>query len=255
LKPEARVVIRVMRWPEPGIVVRDTGPGIAPELMSRLFDDFQTSGKADGTGLGLAFCRRAMRAVGGDISCRSTPGEFAEFTLKFPPVPAGHWATEEKRRPAPAATVPGKLLLRGPMVLIVDDSAMNRAIARERLESLGCEVIEAPHAAGALRILRQEGVQLDAILMDMNMPGMSGLEATRVLRTLPGPIALTPVVLVTADPTDFARSRAFAAGVDAFLVKPLEPELLQAELVRLLAPRAGSERQPDGGAQRIAALP
>jgi signal transduction histidine kinase/CheY-like chemotaxis protein len=220
LKPDAEVLITVRNSPRPAIVVRDTGPGIAPQLMTCLFEEFRTSGKAEGTGLGLAFCRRAMRALGGDIHCRSELGKYTEFTLTFPAAPMD------------------TSLLTMQSVLVVDDSALNRAVARARLAALGAHVTEASHAVEALGLLRG-GIAVDAILMDMNMPGMSGLEATRILRTLPGSIARTPVLLVTADPTQLARDAALAAGVDAFLVKPLEPDLLCAELTELLRRKSG----------------
>jgi signal transduction histidine kinase/ActR/RegA family two-component response regulator len=232
LKPGMEVLISVKRSPQPSIVVRDTGPGIAPQLLPCLFEEFRTSGKAEGTGLGLAFCKRAMLAMGGDIKCRSEIGEFTEFTLVFPREPESNAAIVEKQ-PGAAALSEDTRTLAAQSVLVVDDSALNRAVARAHLVALGARVTEATHAAEALGLLR-EGIEADAILMDMNMPGMSGLEATRILRTLPGPVARTPVLLATADPTPRARDAAIEAGVDAFLVKPLEAGLLCSELMELL---------------------
>jgi signal transduction histidine kinase len=84
LYPHERVTLQVEAEPVCRIVVHDTGPGIAPELATELFEEFGTAGKPDGTGLGLAFCRRAMRAFGGDIGCESRVGEFTSFILTFP---------------------------------------------------------------------------------------------------------------------------------------------------------------------------
>jgi signal transduction histidine kinase/CheY-like chemotaxis protein len=259
LSPHARVTLRVEAQPAHRIVVRDTGPGIDPQHVSHLFEDFQTRGKAEGTGIGLAFCRRAMRALGGDIACESRPGSFTEFHLTFPAIQESA-ATALASTTQPNSTPPAdreshlpRRPLTGRRVLVVDDSPLNRKIARSRLVALGADVIEATHAAEALRSLR-EGAHADAILMDMNMPGMSGIEATLALRALPGPTARTPVILVTADPTGRARQSAFDVGVDAFIVKPLESHLLQAELVRLLGPHAGGASVSEHGAQRLAAL-
>jgi signal transduction histidine kinase/CheY-like chemotaxis protein len=254
IKPQATVVIRVTRSPEPCVVVRDTGPGVAPELIARLFEEFQTAGKVEGTGLGLAFCRRAMRTMGGEIGCRSHFGEYTEFKLVFPSATAGRIGTQAAHPPTQAMSLDTATLpLTGQRVLVVDDSPLNLAIARARLASLGCEVTEATHAGDALRMLGEGAVQADAILMDMNMPGLSGLDATRALRALDGPAARIPVLLVTADPTVSARLKAFAAGIDAFLEKPLEPELLLTELARVLAPRAAAAVEPQSD-ERIAAL-
>ena len=103
------------------VVVRDTGPGIAPEQMGRLFEEFQTSGKSEGTGLGLAFCRRAMRAFGGDITCRSRLGEFTEFTLSFPAVPEAEIEAHQE-----AILQRARVMLAGKRILVVDDEALMR---------------------------------------------------------------------------------------------------------------------------------
>jgi CheY-like chemotaxis protein len=228
LAPQATITLRVEAGATNRIVVHDTGPGIAPALRGRLFEEFQTAGKAEGTGLGLAFCRRAMRSFGGDIECESEAGRFTTFTLTFPH--ANQAAASSATSPPPTRD----RALSGRRVLVVDDSALNRAFARARLIGLGAHVTEATHADEALRMVR-EGAPADAILMDMNMPGMSGIDATRALRALHGPAARIPVMILTADPTPSARQKALAAGADAFLVKPLESELLREELCRLIA--------------------
>lgn len=234
LHPHARVSLHVEASPANRIVVHDTGPGIAPELLGRLFEDFQTAGKAEGTGLGLAFCRRAMRAVGGEIECATELGRFTRFTLTFPHVDAARLPAQTKSAAQMKTAVIGASLC-GRRVLVVDDSAPNRAMTRLRLRELGIQAIEANHAADALRMLR-DGADADAIVMDMNMPGMDGLAATRALRAQGGPLSRTPVLLVTADPTTSARLAAFEAGVDAFLLKPLNADLLRAELMKLMPP-------------------
>ena len=236
LHPGARITVTVARSPEHRVVVRDTGPGIAPERVGRMFREFQSSGKSEGTGLGLAFCRRAMRAFGGEIRCQSELGAFTEFTLVFPPAsPAA--------RPVPAvpAVAAGtEVALEGRTVLVVDDSAFNRAIVKARLRELGMLAIEAQHGSEALRMI-DDGARPAAILMDVQMPGLSGVDATRALRTRPAPANAIPVLGVSANDLPASRANALAAGMDGYLTKPLQPELLRAELGRVMRLDPGDE--------------
>ncbi|HET8744597.1 MAG TPA: response regulator, partial [Ramlibacter sp.] len=235
LHPEAIILISIDSTPEHQVVVRDSGPGIAPELRGRLFQEFQSAGKSEGTGLGLAFCRRAMQAFGGDIRCESEPGEFTEFTLVFPPAPA-------EAPPAPPTTLlpPPGVELAGHTVLVVDDSAFNRAIVKARLRELGMDCIEAQHGSEALRII-DDGARPAAILMDVQMPGLSGVEATRALRRRAAPVNAIPVLGVSANDLPASRDMALAAGMDGYLTKPLHPELLRTELARVLSLETGNE--------------
>jgi signal transduction histidine kinase/CheY-like chemotaxis protein len=229
LHPDATITITVESSPEHRVVIHDTGPGIRPELLGRLFEEFQSAGKSEGTGLGLAFCRRAMRAFGGTIGCESELGRFTRFTLVFPPAPA-------QAQPAPSvpAGLPApQVHLAGRTVLVVDDSAFNRAIVKARLRELGMHAIEAQHGNEALRMI-DEGVRPAAILMDVQMPGLSGVDATRALRTRPGPASAIPVLGVSANDLPSARDSALQAGMNGYLTKPLQPEVLRAELGRVL---------------------
>ena len=236
--PDAAITITIERTPVPRVVVHDTGPGIAPELMARLFEEFQSEGKSEGTGLGLAFCRRAVRAFGGEISCRSALGHFTEFTLSLPLAP------EQQDLPAPEGSErPDRHLLAGRTVLVVDDSAFNRSIVKARLRELGMEAIEAQHGGEALRLL-DDGARPAAILMDMEMPGISGLEATRALRRRPAPVNAIPVLALSANDLPAWREAALAVGTDGYLTKPLQPELLASELVRVLGLAPEPAREP-----------
>lgn len=347
------------------IVVRDTGPGIKPELMEHLFGDFQTAGKSEGTGLGLAFCKRAMLAFGGDITCQSELEQFTAFTLTFPvvsqevalahqqavitrarglladkqvlvvdddpfmrhatsaklallgcaideaddgvmalemlghshydlvimdinmPMIDGYETTLQIRQGA----VPGRALvpvlghsanpaaiaaikarqvgmngflakpctahemaqaaadalesakpkqgagpprvLNGKTVLLADDSSINRSIVKTYLGVLGMQVIEAAHGAEVLQAIKA-GARPDIILMDMNMPGMGGLETTRALRKMPPPAGQIPVVALTGNASGEHKAAALAAGMNGFLSKPVDTAKLQAELAPLL---------------------
>jgi CheY-like chemotaxis protein len=226
--PQTTVTITIETAPEHRIIVHDTGPGIAPELVGRLFEEFQSAGKSEGTGLGLAFCRRAMHDFGGEIRCETVRGRYTEFTLSFPPAPAG---TVEA--PAPAGPSPAREALAGHTVLVVDDSAFNRAIVKARLRELGMEAIEAQHGGEALRMI-DDGARPAAILMDMEMPGISGLDATRALRERPAPANAIPVLALSANDLPAWREAALAVGTDGYLTKPLQPELLASELLRVM---------------------
>ena len=230
LHPDASIAISVEAAPVHRIVVRDTGPGIAPERLPELFEEFHSFGKTEGTGLGLAFCRRAMRAFGGDVRCESELGHFTEFTLTFPPttdlgaVPSA---------PAESAPMAPPVSFGGRTVLVVDDSAFNRAIVKARLRELDLRVVEARHGQEALRII-DEGARPAAILMDMEMPGISGIEATRALRERPAPANAIPVLALSANDLPAWREGALAVGMNGYLTKPIQPEILSAELARVL---------------------
>lgn len=123
------------------VIVHDTGPGISPDILPHLFEPFRTAGNSAGTGLGLAYCQRAMRAFGGTISCRSEVGKFTQFTLQFPAVQESEVAEHEHRifeRAAP--------FFSGKRILIVDDDAAQRARIRRALSKVGADVSEAATA-------------------------------------------------------------------------------------------------------------
>lgn len=234
LHPDMTMRLTVTTQPVPSVVVRDTGPGIVPEFVPHLFEEFQTTGKAEGTGLGLSFCRRIMRGLGGDIDCRSEVGRFTEFTLRFVLAPAG----------APVTTVaPASVALAGRSVLVVDDQPLNRTIARALVGELGLTVLEAEHGQQALDML-QAGHLPDAILMDINMPGLDGIAATRRLRALPGDAGRVPVLALTANDSPAVQTRARAAGMQGVLGKPIDPAALQRALSAALEGRSTAPVAP-----------
>lgn len=236
LHPDMTVRLTVTTEPAPCIVVRDTGPGIDPAFVPHLFEEFQTLGKAEGTGLGLFFCRRVMRALGGDIECRSEWGRFTEFTLSFPSGPA--------RLDAPPVVAAGFApSLAGRSVLIVDDQALNRTIARALLGELGLTVQEAEHGQQALDMLQQSALP-DAILMDINMPGLDGIAATKRLRALPGDAARVPVVALTANDSPAVQARAREAGLQGVLGKPIDRAALLRALSAALEGRTSAPAAP-----------
>ncbi len=237
LHPQMTVDIRIESDPTPRVMVHDTGPGIDPRLKNKLFQEFETLGKAEGTGLGLSFCRRVMRSLGGDIECRSEWGRFTEFTLRFPPAPASEEAPAAPMASMSTSNADGAALA-GRSVLIVDDQPLNRAIARALVGDLGLIATEAEHGQQALDML-QQGALPDVILMDINMPGLDGIGTTRLLRSLPGDAGRVPVVALTANDSPAVQIRAREAGMQGVLGKPMDP----AGLLRALS--AAIEGRPN----------
>jgi CheY-like chemotaxis protein len=232
LHPRARITITVQDTPLSRIVVHDTGPGVPAARVAELFEEFYSFGKAEGTGLGLAFCARVMKAFGGEITCRSQVGEFTEFVLVFPPAPARTALAAAVDAVAPDGKASDDFA--GRAALVVDDSDFNRSVLKARLRDLGMLVQEARHGHEALQML-DDGARPQVILMDMQMPGISGIETTRALRARPAPLNSIPVIAVSANDLPRFRDTALQAGVDAYLAKPLQSDMLRKELSRVFA--------------------
>lgn len=238
--PQATVTVTVEAQ---RITVRDTGPGIAPDKMERLFEDFQTSGKADGTGLGLAFCRRAMRAFGGEIICESQLGEFTQFTLSFPEVPQAEAQAHAEESMRHAAR-----LLRGARVLLVDDEPIQRRATLSKLLSLvgSTTIDEAGDGAQALNLLRSASVPYDLVVMDIDMPVLDGYDTVRQIRMGEAPgHEQVPVLAHSAHPPAKARALAREAGMDGFLGKPCGLPELAGAIVNLLKDQPWQESAND----------
>lgn len=218
--PHARVTITVGGQQ---VKVHDTGPGIAPEVQARLFQPFASVGKSGGTGLGLAYCRRVMRAFGGDIRCESVVGRFTEFALTFPPV-APEDVQEQQQRALRAA----QAAFAGKRLLLVDDDAAQRVTTRHKLQALGAEIDQAADGQRALEALARQ--QYDLLLLDLNMPLLDGYAVARSVRQ--GELPLNrdvPIVAHTSEPAHVAAVKARSAGMDAFVGKPsTQAQLIQA---------------------------
>ncbi|WP_180996117.1 ATP-binding protein [Tabrizicola aquatica] len=206
--------------------VSDTGRGIAPDALERIFDafqqeDLQTARTHGGTGLGLTISRRLAGLMGGALTVASQRGQGATFTLH---VPFARGAAPVARQVEPTPDLP-------PLhVLVVEDHPVNQEVALGFLQSLGHQAAIAATGEAALEMLAAG--DFDAVLMDVNLPGISGIEATRRLRGLPG-LDRLPVIGVSAhaQPGDIAACR--AAGMDEVVAKPLTPEALATALARL----------------------
>ncbi|NML27343.1 MASE3 domain-containing protein [Zoogloea dura] len=221
--------------------VQDTGIGIAPDAARQLFNAFHQADnsmtrKYGGTGLGLAITRRLAELMGGEVGVDSEPGVGSTFwfsarltrrSLPVRALPEGDGDAERAIRERHA----------GKRILIVDDEPINREVAQIQLEALDLLVDVAEDGIQAVERAREKAgtgaTAYAAILMDMQMPNMNGLEATRLIRDIPG-CRRIPIVAMTANAFAEDKARCFAAGMDDFLTKPFEPAALYALLLRVL---------------------
>jgi signal transduction histidine kinase/ActR/RegA family two-component response regulator len=215
------------------IEVRDTGAGIAPEDQVHIFDRFvQADGsntrRAGGTGLGLAICRELTELMGGEISLVSAPGDGSCFTVRLP-MPADG-ATDAVSAPTP--TEPPRPAARGARVLVVDDNPTNRLVLQTMLEDFGLSTGMAHDGVEA--VSAWESGEWDAILMDIHMPRMDGLDATRAIRARETRVtrARTPIIAVTASVLSHETAAYRDAGMDEVVAKPVEHQILMDALSR-----------------------
>ncbi|WP_157269139.1 ATP-binding protein [Azohydromonas aeria] len=225
--------------------VRDTGIGIAADQVERIFDAFvqadsSTNRRYGGTGLGLAICRRLVSHMGGDMGVRSQPGAGSEFWLRVPFDVATALA---KPAVLPAAS-PACQRLAGVRVLVVDDAQVNLQVARQLLELEGATCTTASDGWQALQQLQEGSSGLDVVLMDVQMPGLDGIETTRRLRSLAASANL-PVIALTAGTLASHREQARQAGMNDFLGKPFELDALVTVILRWTAIKP----QVQGGAR------
>ncbi len=223
--PHARVCLIVGQHQ---VRVRDSGPGIALDVLPGLFEPFRSVGKSGGTGLGLAYCQRVMHSFGGRIECASMPGEFTEFTLSFPPVTQQE--TDASQR---AALLAARDAFKGRRILIVDDDAAVRLTTRHKLAPLGATLDEAADGQRALQMLARE--RYDLILLDLNMPVLDGYALARRVRQGAVPLNRDAALVAhTSEPAHVAGVKVRKAGIDGFVSKPSEQLVLVHALCRAL---------------------
>ncbi|QUD87685.1 hybrid sensor histidine kinase/response regulator [Phenylobacterium montanum] len=224
--PRGSVTVRLERDGERlRLAVTDTGVGVPQAVRQRLFERFWQVDNSStrlhgGTGLGLAICKSLVELMGGEIGVEGREGEGSTFWFVVP-APAAQPA------PAPdeAEDIDG-LEVGSAHILVVDDVAANRELVRAMLAALGHSLVEAEGGAEAVEAAARE--RFDVILMDMQMPGMDGLAATRAIRSASPLNAATPILALSANVLPAQVAHCLEAGMDDHLAKPIAPlELLQ----------------------------
>lgn len=207
------------------ITVSDTGAGVPERQRQELFRPFaqldpSLSRKHGGAGLGLSICRSIVELMGGEIGYAPRAGGGSVFRVSLTLARVAEQAADED------------LGERAPRILVVDDHPMNREVARLFLDAFGCEVAECEDGAAAVEAA--SAMAFDVILMDVRMPGVDGLAATRMIRALGGPASLTPILAVTADVMRDDIERCRAAGMNGHVPKPINQARLLSALTNAL---------------------
>jgi len=219
------------------LAVQDSGIGIAPDKQQRIFEAFSqadssTTRKFGGTGLGLTICSRLATLMGGRIWIDSTPGRGSVFHVSLVVL-----AVEEAE---PPVSGPDQDQVSAPLgrpswrVLLVEDNPVNQMVASIMLRKWGHTVVTADNGQQAVDLF---GTQpWDLVLMDVQMPVMSGIEACRLIRSQEAPGAHTPIIAMTANAMESDKDECLAAGMDAHLAKPFSGQTLQSLMDRLIKP-------------------
>ncbi|NBB52726.1 response regulator [Rhizobium sp. CRIBSB] len=201
--------------------VRDDGPGVEPDRVDAIFEPFVHGSGPDGAGLGLSICRQIVMRMDGHIWAENNPGRGATFAFDIE-------AARTRVDAAPVSNVSSLSdldLQSSPHVLIVDDNATNRVVAQALCEMFGCTSETAEDGLEALEIVQERAFSL--ILMDIKMPRMDGVQATKAIRALPGPERLVPIVALTANADPDDAKGYLAIGMAAVVEKPIKPERLR----------------------------
>ncbi len=228
------------------ISVSDTGVGIAPENLSKLFAKFDqldssTTRRFGGTGLGLAICRELAHLMDGEISVESDLGLGSRFIVRLPML----WAGEE--RPVAAVTgVPTERADIALRVLAAEDNAVNQLVLKTLLHQMGVDPVVVDN--GQLAVEAWETEDWDVILMDVQMPVMDGLTATAAIRNREADTGRprTPIIALTANAMSHQVEQYIAAGMDGHVAKPIQASELFDVLTRAAVPQ---QAKPGGGAQ------
>ncbi|WP_143542358.1 ATP-binding response regulator [Robiginitalea sediminis] len=216
------------------VSVRDTGCGIPPEVLPRVFDPYFRGGHSEGsvipgTGLGLSIVHRIVHQQGGRIKAMSREGRGSTFRFQIP-----YGIGTATAVPSKEATPSGIEVLKGKRFLVFEDNSLNLKLMETRLKSWGCRFLPAPSGPYGLGLLKE--VDVDVVLMDLRMPGMDGYEASRQIRSSEDPrIRNLPIIAVTADFSAEEDQKCKAAGIDDIVLKPFRPETLSAALIKAVA--------------------
>ena len=223
------------------IVTQDTGCGISPEFLPKVFEPFaqerrSESSEQPGNGLGLAIVKKLVEALGGTVAITSAENVGTTVTVHL------DFAYQGPAAAAPAATAVAPTLpvypkLQGKKVLLCEDNFLNTEIAVKLLQAQGLTVVKAANGAAGVQIFTASAVgELAAVLMDLRMPVLDGFAAARAIRALPRADAATiPILAVSADAYEEDVQRCLEAGMNGHLAKPINPRQLYEELSKLIS--------------------
>ena len=224
--------------------VRDTGRGIPEEQIGSIFERFfqiddKDSRELDGAGIGLAIVQQIVDSLGGKISVQSTVGNGSTFTVELPLQETVEPTSETQDSSAPQGAEESFRLL------VVEDNPINIRVLKTLLSGWGHEVTTATSGAQAVELF---GESFDLIVMDVQMPGMTGHEATRKLRTLEKKHRWkrTPVLALTAAASEEDKKQCLAAGMDDYLSKPPNSKVLRETIGKLARGEKSGSSTPNG---------
>lgn len=217
--------------------VTDTGIGISPEHQTKIFDGFvqaeaSTTRRFGGTGLGLAISKRLITLLGGELKLKSELGKGSQFWFELP---FEIDTTQQMEKTNEHQPITSSLPLADLHLLVVDDNELNREIARELLIGKGAIVSLATGGIEAIEMITQSQDQYDLVLMDIQMPDMDGLEATRRIRAIPEYASLY-IVAMTANASQSDKEECLAAGMNEHISKPIDLDLMVTTILSLLKP-------------------
>jgi hypothetical protein len=239
--------------------VKDTGIGISDETLPQLFNKFtqadsSTARRYGGSGLGLAICQHISELMGGTIAVESVVGQGSRFCFEVPVsrCPDDVVAVLEKQSVASQEQAAQRMPLRRLRILVIEDNRVNQQVAVGYLTKLGQLVDVADDGARGIAMVQDE--RYDLVFMDLQMPGMDGLAATREIRRLARPIADIPIIAMTADAMAGDRSRCLAGGMDDYISKPLKYDQLESLLDRWGHRLAGARENSANNVDAVALL-
>lgn len=217
--------------------IEDTGIGMSEEFLSRVFDAFErerssTDSKVKGTGIGMHIVKKLVDMMGGTIDVKSKPGEGTKVTVRLE-----HRIAEynEKGESHEKGWEYDKSCFRGKRLLLAEDNELNAEIAIEFLKEYDFLIERAADGVQCTDMMsKSEPGYYDAILMDIQMPGRNGYEATKIIRGMPDSRAKVPVIAMTANALEEDVRNAFDAGMDYHVAKPFKPDMLLDVLAKAL---------------------